>query len=201
MFSLAASGSLAKAIVFATWKGRPYVRERVIPSNPKSAAQTGRRAMFKFLTQNWAALGSAAKSTWQTLADQIIASQFNAYLKDNMEYWHNFLPPSDGAGRTAVGAPSDNALTAAAWEENRIKLTFAGATLGDAWGKVIFADLSSSITESVGTAIIVEPDTTIASHDIYWTPPAVDTWYFDSMTFADDGVMSAAGGEQSAAPP
>ena len=201
MFSLDASGTLADAITFSKWKGRPYVRERVIPSNPKSGAQTGRRAMFKFLTQFWQLQNTAAKATWQTIADQIIASPFNAYLKDNMEYWHNFLPPSQEAPRAAAGTPSDNVLTAAAWEENRIKLTFAGVVIGDNWGKVIYAALTTGFTNSVGSTILVEPDTTIASHDVYWTPPAVDTYFFNSTTFADDGVMAAAGGEQSAVPP
>ena len=52
MMSLDAQGTLGDAITFAKWKGRPYVRQRVIPSNPKTGAQLGRRAMFKFLTKD-----------------------------------------------------------------------------------------------------------------------------------------------------
>ena len=198
--SLAAGGTLADAITFATWKGRPYVRERVLPSNPKSGSQVGRRSMFKFLSQAWDALAGAAQASWQTLADEIVASTFNAYLKQNMEYWHNFLPPSQGPARAGLDSPSDNALTAAAWEENRIKLSVAGTVLNEAWGIIIFGSLATPVLESVGLAIIVDPDTTFAAHDIFWTPPEVNTWYFDSMTFSLDGVLSAAGGEQSAVP-
>jgi hypothetical protein len=198
--SLSASGTLADAITFSIWKGRPYVRERVIPSNPKSPGQTGRRAMFKFLSQDWQNIGAAAQATWDDLAEQIIAAPYNAYMKGNLEAWHNFLPPSMFSTFPGVDTPSDNALTAAVWEENRIKLTFSGTTLADAWGKCIFASTGTPVVESVGSCILVVPDTTIASHDVFWTPPTVTTYYFDSMCFADDGVMAAAGGEQSAVP-
>ena len=200
MMSLDASGTLGNAITFSKWKGRNYVRERVIPSNPKSEAQTGRRAMFKFLAQTWDGLLTADKASWQTLADQLIASPFNAFISDAMTNWHNFLPPTMNSSRTEIGVPSNNVITAAVWEENRIKISIAGAALGDNWGIVIYGSTTTPVVESVGLAIMVEEDTTIAAHDVYWTPPSVDTWYFDSMTFADDGVISAAGGEQSAVP-
>jgi len=201
MFSLDASGTLAEAVTFSKWKGRPYVRERVIPSNPKSGAQVGRRAMFKFLTQLWASVSAADQATWKDLAEQLVASNFNAYVSDGMAAWHNFLAPSEATPATRTGTPSDNALTAAIWEENRIKLTLSGSALGDAWGIVIFADTAGAVTPAVGNAIMAEADTTIASHDLFWTPPDVTTYYFDSIAFSDDGAKAAAGGGQNAAPP
>jgi len=201
MMSMAASGTLADTITFASWKGRPYVRERVIPSNPKSGAQTGRRAMFRFLTKNWTDVTGADITSWQSLADQIVASPFNAYLRQNMQDWHNFLAPMQGQDGTRVGTPSDNALTAAAWEENRIKLSISGAALGDNWGIAIFAATATmSGSPTVSACILCQPDTTIAAHEEYWTPPEVTTWYFDTITFSDDGAKAAVGGEQSAAP-
>lgn len=200
MFSLGASGTLAKTIVFANWKGRPYVRERVIPSNPKSGGQTGRRAMMRFLAQSWSLVSAGNKATWQTLADTGVFSPFNAYTQTNMKRWHNFMTGSEAYPATETGNPSDNALTAATWEENRIKLTLSGLSLGDAWGMIIYAATSPGFTPAVGNAIIIDPDGTIASHDIFWTPPSVTTWYFNSMAFSDDGVILAAGGEVNAVP-
>lgn len=200
MMSLDASGTIGKAITFSKWKGRNYARERVIPANPKSGAQTGRRAMFKFLTQAWDALTDGDKATWQPLADQLVALTFNAYVAEGMEGWHNFLTPAMATPATRIGTPSDNALTAAVWEENRIKLSLAGSALGDAWGIVIFAKEGGAVTPAVGNAIVTDPDTTIAAHDIFWTPPTVATWHFDSIAFADDGAQAAAGGGQNAVP-
>jgi len=200
MFSLSASGTLANAITFATWKGRPYVRERVIPSNPKSGGQVGRRAMFTFLSQSWAALAAPPKASWETLADADTISPYNAYVKANLKAWHNYLPPYFQEPAGAAGTPSDNVLTAAVWEENRIKLSLAGGALADAWGICIFAKAAGAVTPAVGNCILVELETTIAAHDIFWTPPTVDTWHFDSRAFADDGVFAALGGGQNAVP-
>ena len=199
MMSLDASGTLGNAVTFSKWKGRNYVRERVIPANPKSGAQVGRRSMFKFLSQQWASVATIDQATWQDLAEQLIASRFNGFVSANMTAWHNFLTPSEASPATRIGTPSDNVLTAAAWEENRVKLTLSGSALGDAWGIVIFADIAA-VTPAVGNAIIVDPDTTIAAHDIFWTPPSVTTWHFNSIAFADDGAQAVAGGAQNAVP-
>lgn len=43
LMSMSASGKLADAIVFFTWKGRNVVRQYLIPSNPKSTAQGDQR--------------------------------------------------------------------------------------------------------------------------------------------------------------
>ena len=50
--SMAASGTVGKTAVFSIWKGRAYVRHRVIPKNPKSTLQKVTRS----------ALGTIAKA-------------------------------------------------------------------------------------------------------------------------------------------
>jgi len=194
MFSLGASGTLADAVTFSINKGRPYARERVIPSNPKSGAQAGRRAMFTFLTQAWAALSDADKATWQDLADELVSAPFNAYMKTNMERWHNFLTPSHDAPCQDAHSSSDRALTAAAWEENRIKLSTTATAPNEQWGIIYFAKLAGAVTPAVGNAIIVELDDDIAARNTFWTPPSLGRWYFNSLAFADDGDHGATGG-------
>lgn len=44
LMSMDASGSLGGAITFAKWKGRNYVRQLVIPSNPQTSGQQDARA-------------------------------------------------------------------------------------------------------------------------------------------------------------
>ena len=39
LLSLSSSGSIADTLTFSKWKGRPYVRQRVVPANPQSTAQ------------------------------------------------------------------------------------------------------------------------------------------------------------------
>lgn len=200
MFSLGASGTLADAVTFSIAKGRPYARERVIGSNPKSGAQVGRRVMFTFLSQAWAALSDANKATWQDLADELVSAPFNAYIKQNMADWHNFATPSMVTTRAETSAGSDRVLAAAAWEENRIKLSSTATTANGQWGIVYFAKLAGAVTPAVGNAIIVELDQDIANRDTFWTPPSLGRWYFNSIAFSDDGDQETAGGPQDTGP-
>jgi len=56
LMSLGASGALGKALVFFGWKGLDVVREYVVPSNPKTAAQVTQRG---YLTEVVTAIHTA----------------------------------------------------------------------------------------------------------------------------------------------
>jgi len=61
LFSLTASGTLAKALTFATWRGIPYVRTRVIPANPNTADQQEVRGVFSTLSEMWKRMPQLAR--------------------------------------------------------------------------------------------------------------------------------------------
>lgn len=85
LFSLEARGAVGKAIVYAKWKGRDYVRKYVVPANPRSLAQQFQRGILESLSHWWAYLGTTNKATWQTLANSHNYSTFNAYCKFNLD--------------------------------------------------------------------------------------------------------------------
>lgn len=60
--SLAASGTLGKAITFSSWKGIPYARVRVIPANPNTSGQQEVRGVFSTLTEMWKRMPSGART-------------------------------------------------------------------------------------------------------------------------------------------
>lgn len=84
LMSLDASGSIAKTLVASKWKGKNYMRIRVIPYNPKSAYQTGIR-----LTQSLGVMyftkgsyvSASAKTWWNTYAEGMGMSGWNRFLK------------------------------------------------------------------------------------------------------------------------
>jgi hypothetical protein len=51
--SLAASGTIAKTLTYATWKGVKYARQRVDPANPNSAAQQSQRSYLATAVAAW----------------------------------------------------------------------------------------------------------------------------------------------------
>ncbi len=80
LFSLEASGTLAKTIVYSKWKGRQYTRKHTIPENPQSAKQVNVRTAFTLLITEWQGEDGAAQTIWDTYAKQFDLSGFNSYV-------------------------------------------------------------------------------------------------------------------------
>lgn len=193
--SLDASGSLAKALVFSKWKGRNYIRQLVIPANPKSGGQVGVRSMFKFLAQDWVNLSAAEQATWESRADDLVASPFNAFMSYNQSRWRDFNTPSrdDPAaeaatvptGPTGVATPDVRAMT--------IVLT-DGANAPD-YGYAIFRSLTPAFTLAWSNCIAVVQWSGAATTEYIDSPLAADTYYYNAIGFMDDGTEGLDGTE------
>ena len=94
LFSFAASGKLADSLVYMKWKGLNDVRKYVIPTNPKTPAQTTQRITnFKAGVTKWHTFSLTALdlAAWSLLASTCISktrksvvgclSNFNAFLR------------------------------------------------------------------------------------------------------------------------
>lgn len=76
------SGKVADA-VFATWKGIPYVRERVIPENPQTAAQTAVRNSLAEAVAIWQQLGNNRQAGYEAGAQGMGISGYNDMVGRN----------------------------------------------------------------------------------------------------------------------
>lgn len=85
LFSLDASGSLAKTVTYSKWKGRNYVRQHVIPQNPQSTSQTNVRVAWDLLVVSWQARIAGDKTVWNAFAVQFEMSGFNQYISRGMK--------------------------------------------------------------------------------------------------------------------
>lgn len=101
LFSLDASGKLADALVYAKWKGRPYVREWVRPANPRTLPQIAQRAYLSMLTALWQLYKNSENvvASWETLARAYNISTFNAFTQYNLKSFRN--------GVSYVALPTD----------------------------------------------------------------------------------------------
>lgn len=196
--SLDASGSLGGALVFSKWKGRPYVRTLVKPSNPKSALQVSMRASFKFLSQYWATISTVNQATWEDKADQLVASPFNAYMSVNQERWRNFLTPSQADPAAGTGTPGTLGSNAATAGVRQITLAISVATVADNWGCIIYRGDATGFTPSISNVIAIIPAASASTFQYVDTPLDPGTYYYVPQLFSDDGVKASAGGELSA---
>lgn len=80
LLSFGALGTIGKTAVFSKWKGRPYVRQYVIPGNPKTAGQTLTRNTFAFANSVWKIGGSLLRAPWDRFAVGQVLTGRNAFM-------------------------------------------------------------------------------------------------------------------------
>ena len=84
LLSFGASGSIADTLTYASWRGVNYVREKVIPENPRSAAQTQTRSLFGWLSDLWKLYPALAQSPWDAYASGRKFTNRNALIGQNV---------------------------------------------------------------------------------------------------------------------
>ncbi len=83
LLSWSAGGQIAKTQVYSTWKGRPYVRQYVIPANPNSPGQQLTRNTFKYLNRLWSYLPAGALGAWNLYGNNQRYTARNGWLSVN----------------------------------------------------------------------------------------------------------------------
>lgn len=67
--ALSASGTIAKTLTASKWRGRPYLRQRVVPANPNTVAQQSTRNTFRWSNDVWKRMGTISIAPWNRFAD------------------------------------------------------------------------------------------------------------------------------------
>jgi len=84
LLSLGASGSIAKALVFASWKGIPYARVHVIPTNPNTTKQQEVRGVFSTLAEMWKRMPLLAREPWTADVAGLPLTDRNRHIQQNV---------------------------------------------------------------------------------------------------------------------
>lgn len=80
LLSLGSSGSVADTLTFAKWKGRPYVRQKVTPSNPNTTAQALTRSTFALGSNIWKTAPALLVAPWDSFATGQVLTGRNAFM-------------------------------------------------------------------------------------------------------------------------
>lgn len=194
--SLGASGQIGGAMVFSTWKGRPYVRALVKPANPQSGGQVGVRAAFTFLSQQWAAIGASDQAAWEDLAEADIVSTFNAYMKFNLLRNRNFLGLSHRPDGLLVNAPDAISTFTATAGERQITIALNTVpVVNGCWGFLLYRALATGFTPAFDNLIAIVPANGITVVNYVDTPLVPDQYFYDAKPMNDDASLGALSGE------
>lgn len=198
MFSLSASGKLAGSVVFASWKGRAYARSLVTPANPRSAGQTGVRAMFKWLAQNWAQMGTTLHAAWEERAAAQTISTFNAFMGFNQARWRNFLGPAAVPTDLEEGTNGVYAGGSATAGVRQITISKELTTANQNWGFIIHRALETGFDVAFSNAIAVVYTNALATYTYVDTPLIPDEYFYNFSSFTSDGLRELDDDEVSA---
>jgi len=84
LLSFGASGQIGDAMVFSKWRGQPYVRQKVTPSNPQTAEQSLTRNAFSFLQAVYKVAPALVTDPWAAYATGKKLTDRNAFTKFNL---------------------------------------------------------------------------------------------------------------------
>lgn len=133
LLSLGGLGAIAKTQVYSTWRGLPYVRQYVVPSNPRSAAQTLTRSVFSFLNAVWKLSPSLVQAAWTANARGRPYTDRNKFIGDNVKVLREAddltgLILSPGANGGSVAASLDPVV-----DDDEITVTMVAPDLPTGW--------------------------------------------------------------------
>jgi len=196
LMSLEASGALAGTIVYSKWKGRPYVRQLVTPSNPRSVLQVSTRAMMKFLSQRWTPdVDATEQATWEAAGAASATSPFNEYVRDNLKRWTQFQAPGQADPVTGGGtSPTFTSLPAVTAGVRQASFAWTVNALGTGWGLMIFQSLTTGFTTARDNLVQI-CDLPAGASSCVLTPVLPGTYFWNFRTFTTDGKLSAALGQ------
>lgn len=208
LMSLGASGTIAKTLTYADWKGIAYARTRVIPSNPQSSSQSQTREVFAYLQDLYKFFPAIAREPWVAAVRGIPMTPQNMLLSKNVSALRtesdlNFLVLSPGA---AGGIPPTDIVVTPGNDQLSVAVSVPAAptswTLVGAQGVVVFdqdphdpLSVNSPVAQEDLTSTYTLVFTGLASAALYqvgvwlkWTTPNLSTAY--SIALRDTGLTT-----------
>jgi len=81
--SLSARGTVANTLTASFWRGISYIRERIIPANPKTSKQVAIRGVLTDGVSKWrfGMISGTDKTGWNSYAKGQEYSGFNRYME------------------------------------------------------------------------------------------------------------------------
>ena len=130
-------------VTFARNRYGLYARSKASPVQPRTAAQTERRAQLTVLSQRWRTLDEAFRAEWRALADELTRSDslgltyrlsgLQAYLQFNL--WRTLLglaPQDDPPPQLAAPNPVDIVSLSYDIDQNLLNIEFSPSPYGGA---------------------------------------------------------------------
>lgn len=166
MLSFGGSGQIAKAAVYGNWKGQPYVRRYVVPSNPQSLAQTATRSVFAWASSVWKQAGPLLQAPWNRFAVGQVITGRNAFIGRAVVALRSEVDLANFIGSPGAKGGLAASTVAAADGTGAIDVTFTLPTAPTGW----------TLQAAVAAAIIDQDPATEDSYQSYAAEETSTPW-------------------------
>lgn len=160
LLSFGASGQLGKTVVAAKWKGVPYMRQHVIPANPRTSSQTTSRSIFALLQRIWQLSPTLLQNPWDAATKGKPLIPRNLWTKANRPVLTGEMDLSNLAGSIGAlgGFPPTAIVAAPTANPGEILVTITPPDAGDIpVGWTIASVVAWAITDQDPSADYVGP--------------------------------------------
>lgn len=173
LLSFGGSGTVAGVATYSKWKGVPYVRQRVIPANPRTTAQQLTRTTFALLREMWKIAPPLLVAPWNEFAKGRPFTGMNKFVGENLRVlrgeadFTNFIGSPGARG----GLPADSITAVPGGLGGEIDVTFVPPTPPTGWTltqavAVAFPDQDPS---NYFTGVITALSDAVAPYEINFT--------------------------------
>lgn len=165
LLSIGARGQVGRTLVAAEWKGQKYMRQYVIPANPRTTEQTVTRDTFRTLNSFWLVAPALARAPWTQNAVGQKYTDRNKLIAENMPAirgeadMQNFIGSPGALG----GPPLESFTVATGTTPGGVDVTATPGTTPTGWtleAVIFMAFPDQDPTDPFGGPIAVLEDTT-----------------------------------------
>lgn len=162
ILSLGASGTIAKTMVYSSWRGIPYVRRHLIPSNPNTVGQQATRNVFTTMSAMWKVAPALLTTPWDTFATGRPFLGRNAFIGQNVKLMRGEVDANLFVGSPGArgGLPPDSIVSTPGSTQLSIAFTNPAAPTG--W--TLVGAIAIAFPDQDPAAVFVGP--TVAAEDV-----------------------------------
>lgn len=190
LLSLAASGRIGDGPVYSNWRGTPYARAYAVPTDPKSPAQTSRRAMFHYLAYMWAHMHPAILARWADTLTNPKLSPYTHFMRINLQRWTRFQAPILDPTAVTPHEMIDDMFAVADVVLSTVNLSglvFSDNTL---WGSLVFRTPAPYRAPGPSDLIAVIPVNSYLPFVLPDVPPHPGTYFYHFRFILDAGITA-----------
>lgn len=189
--SLSAAGSIGDGMTISNWKGRPYLKRKSVPADPRSEGQVLQRLMMGFLSQAWTNLTDVNRATWTNLARPQKVPAYNAFLGYNLARFNLEKGPS----KQYPAAEEGSLPTIGKYEPScssgihSIDIDFVYGPAQDSWGYLIIVPTTIDHPSDLTDLKLIAPAEASPEHNLSTIQMPLGTYYPFARLFTDDGLF------------